>query len=461
MYPGAYCITNISTIDSESGLQEAMTVIVKGNRILKIDKTETFNLSASNEIIDGTGKYVIPGLWDAHVHFAYIEELAPSMFDLFLAYGVTSVRDTGGKIDFVKKWKNKALSSPQDAPRIMIAGPLLDGMPNVYDGSTPNRPALSLGARNVEEAVKLVNQFDSIGVDLIKAYEMLTPDQFEAVANQAKKKGLKVTGHVPLSMDVIAASNAGMNSMEHLRNLEMSCASNADELLAIRRKMLSEGASLEGGILRSNIHNAQRIEAIDKFDEEKANKVLSVLAKNETWQIPTLSIMTGSTNRPFTRQEWMDSFNYLPESVRTTWKDGAERVGAMPISEDRIKYSDWLKKMTSKINQAGIDIMAGTDCPIFFLTPGLSLHEELALLVESGLTAAEALEAATLAPARYFNLEEELGLIKDGYLADLVILNSNPLDDIGNTKEIDAVIREGKLRSRTDLDQMLLNLSEN
>ncbi len=455
MYDDAYCIANITTVDVEQGLRESMTVIVKGDRILKIDKSVNFNLSPSNQIVDGTGKFLIPGLWDAHVHFAYLEELAPAMFDLFLAHGITSVRDTGGRLGFVKEWKDRALASPRDAPRVMIAGPLLDGMPNVYDGSTATRPPLSLGAMDVEEAVALVDRFDSVGVDLIKAYEMLTPEQFEAIAKRARERGLKVTGHVPLSMDVISASNAGMNSMEHLRNLEMSFASNSDELLAARRKMLREGSSLPGGDLRANLHSAQRLVAIENYDEDRATEVLTVLAKNKTWQVPTLSIMTNSTNQPFTRPEWKASFRYLPEPVRTSWIEGSERVAALPITEDRTTYSEWLKKMTGKINEAGIGIMAGTDCPIFFLTPGLSLHEELSLLVESGLSPMEAIDAATLAPAKYFKLEKELGLIKEGYLADMVVLNSNPLNDINNTKDINAVIRNGKLRTRSDLDQML------
>ena len=150
IYKDAICITNVNTIDAKDGLKEDMTVIVKDNRIIKTGKSSEIKLDPTNTIINGEGKYLIPGLWDAHVHFAYIEELAPSMFDLFLAYGITSVRDTGGKIDFVKKWKDQALANPTDAPRVMIAGPLLDGLPNVYDGSTPQRPELSVGAGTVE-----------------------------------------------------------------------------------------------------------------------------------------------------------------------------------------------------------------------------------------------------------------------------------------------------------------------
>ncbi len=454
LYEGAICITNTTIIDADQQ-SDAMTVIIKGDRILRVGKSSEFNLSPENNIVDGTGKYLIPGLWDTHVHFAYIEDLAPAMFDLFLAYGVTSVRDTGGKIDFVNDWKQKALADPQNSPRVMIAGPLLDGMPNVYDGSTPSRPELSVGAASVEDAVRIVNDLDDVGVDLIKAYEMLTPEQMEAVAKEAQAKGLKVTGHVPLSMDAISASNAGMNSMEHLRNLEMSFASNWKELLSSRRKMLEDGSSMAGGTLRGNIHTAQRIEAINNQDEEQTRKVLEVFAKNDTWQIPTLSIMMASARRHFARDDWKETFNYLPQSVEENWRNGVATVEEMEVSESSTIYSDWLSSTTKKVNDAGIAIMAGTDCPIFFLTPGYSLHEELVLLVEAGMSPQEAIESATVKPAEYFGLENELGLIRENYIADLVLLGANPYEDISNTRTVESVIKNGKYHDRSALDAML------
>ena len=460
-YKNAICITHINTIDAKGGLSSDMTVIVQDERIIKIGKSSDIKLDATNTILDGKGKYLIPGLWDAHVHFAYIEELAPSMFDLFLGYGITSVRDTGGKLDFVKKWKDRALANPTDAPRVKIAGPLLDGMPNVYDGSSPSRPQLSVGAGSVEEAIQIVENLEKQKVDLIKAYEMLTPEQFVAVTKLAKEKGLKVTGHVPLSMDVISASNAGLNSMEHLRNLEFSTAANANELLENRKKMLATGANDQGGVLRSRIHASQRTSAVNNQDETNTQKVINVLAKNQTWQIPTMALMANSIKRHTSRSDWKASFKYLPEAVEKKWMDGTNTLSSSEIKESDQQYVGWAMGIIKKINNAEIGIMAGTDCPIFFLTPGLSLHEELALLVEAGLTPLEAIEAATLKPAEYFSMEKELGLIQEGYLADLVLLTANPLVNIRNTTQIDAVIRAGKYYSREKLDEKFKKLEGN
>ncbi|MEP0987929.1 amidohydrolase family protein [Ekhidna sp.] len=460
IFEDALCIENISIINPNSGLTENQTVIIKNGIIHQITPSLKLQLSDKNTIINGTGKFMIPGLWDAHVHFSYIEEMASSMPDLFLAFGVTSVRDTGGDITFVNQWKEKSLANPTDAPRVMVAGPLLDGMPNVYDGSDPSRPPLSVGLGSVTDVVDKINELDSLGVDFLKAYEMLSPEQFATVMILAKEKGLKVTGHVPLSMDVMSASNAGLNSMEHLRNLELSCASNADELLEQRRRLLASGKGDRGGVLRSRIHQAQREIAVKNYDPNKAKEVLNVLAKNQTWQIPTLALSTGFTERYWADSSWQESFNYLPASIEQQWLTNINELSKRKLTPFNEQYSDWLINMVGQVHEAGIDIMAGTDCPIFFLTPGRSLHQELAILVEAGLSPLDAIKAATLNPAKYFGMENKLGSIQENQWADLVILDANPLDDIHNTRKINAVIKQGKYYDRDRLDQILARLDD-
>ncbi len=451
----ATCITNISTIDPEDGLKSSQTVVIQDGKITKVAATNELHLSKDNNIIDGTGKYMIPGLWDAHVHFAYMENLAPRMFDLFLVYGITSVRDTGGKTAFVKKWRDKSLQNPTTTPRVKYAGPLLDGMPNVYDGSAPTRPELSVGLATIEDVESVINNLVDNEVDLLKAYEMLSPEQFKALTASAKKNNLKVTGHVPLSMDVISASDAGLNSIEHMRNLELSCATNSDVLYEQRKKLLHDGRKDQGGILRSRIHSAQRTIAVENYSQEKADEVLDALYKNQTWQIPTSALNTAMTERPFVRAEFQESFQYLPDSTERKWKERIAAFSANPASETNHAWTEYNYKMINQINEKGIGIMAGTDCPIFFLTPGRSLHEELAVLAKSGLSNLEVLRTATTRPAEYFNIEGELGRIQESMLADLLILYANPLDDINNTLKIDAVIKQGNVMDRAALDKKL------
>jgi len=253
-------------------------------------------------------------------------------------------------------------------------------------------------------------------------------------------------------MDVISASNAGLNSMEHMRNLEMSIASNAEELLIKRRQLLADGKNDVGAELRSSIHNAQRMIAIENYDETKANEVLKVLAKNETWQIPTLALYNAIRKK--------EQFQYLPDSIRKDWDKGILSTENTEVSPQRVKYAKWMLQMVEKIHENKIEIMAGTDTPIYYLTPGLSLHDELDLYVKSGLTPLEALKTATLNPATYFNLDKELGWIGENTWADLLILNANPLEDINHTKHIEAVIKQGNYLDRKTLDILLKNVSQ-
>lgn len=460
IFEDSICIQNISTIDPIDGLKENQTVIIKNGKIHKIAGSASLLLSEKNNIINGNGKYLIPGLWDAHVHFAYIEELAPRMFDLFLTNGVTSVRDTGGKVDFVKAWKDKALANPTDAPRVMMAGPLLDGEPNVYDGSDAGHPELSVGLGSVEDIISQIDILLDKNVDLLKAYEMLTPEQFIKVNELAKANGLKVTGHVPLSMDVISAANAGMNGMEHMRNLELSCALNSEELLVLRQKMLADGSTLSGGKLRSSIHAAQREEAIKNYDEAKANEVLLILKKKDVWQTPTLTLNTFLSNKYFANSEYQKSYQYLPDSIGQHWQNRSIALKDYPMTEAFKIQTAFNNKMVKKIHETGIPIMAGTDTPIAYLTPGLSLHEELSALVKAGLSPLDAIKTATYNPSKYFDMENELGSIKENMWADLIILDSNPLDDITNTRAINIVIKQGKVYDSQMITEILNKLRE-
>ncbi len=447
---------NINVIDAKNGLQKGMIVLVKDNRIIKVAKAADMAPTGAKRTVIGTGKYLIPGLWDAHVHLVFTEGLESSMFRLFLAHGITSIRDTGGQLPLVLPEREKARNNPKNAPRVMVAGPLLDGKPTVYDGSTPYNPHLGLGAGTVTEAEKNADEMIAAEVDLLKAYEMLTPEAFKAIVAKGKTAGLPITGHVPLSMDVIEASDAGMSSMEHMRNLEFACSSDWEDLLKTRQKMLFDGKEEVGSTLRRNIHKAQRAHAVANQDAARRTEVLKHLADNGTWQIPTFSIMTAFSERFITRTDWQRSFTFLPAKIRDAWtKNSIAFARDTPIDKGSKDYAKWMFEMVGHMQKAGVEIMAGTDCPIFYLTPGYSLHEELALLVKAGMTPLEAIGAATVKPAEYFKIDNELGLIEEGMLADLVLLEANPLEDIRNTQKINAVIRDGKFHDRAALDILL------
>jgi len=409
-------------------------------------------------VVDGNGKYLIPGLWDSHVHLTYNMNLTPAMFDLFLTNGITSVRDTGGEIDLVLPLKKAADNNPQNTPRVKITGPLLDGIPTVYNGASARTPKLGVGLATIDQAIKQVAELDEAGVDMIKVYEMLSPKVFDAILKKADSLGLPVTGHVPLSLDAVMAAQLGMRSMEHLRNLEMAFTANWDSLLMARRHALNQGINEAGGMLRAKIHAAQREYALQNPDEVRKAYVLDALEMNNVWQVPTLTIMTVASLRFFGTDAWKASFDRVPGLVGTGWRERLERYMQTPINEQQVAYANWMLQMVRTLKDSGVNLMAGTDTPIFFLTPGYSLHEELALLVKAGLTPLEALDTATLQPARYFQIENELGTIEQGKLADLVLLDANPLKNIRNTTHIQAVIKDGKLHDEKALDSIVQRL---
>jgi len=443
-------ITNVTVIDSARGSRSGMYVTIADGRITSVRDAPG---RSPGRVVDGTGKYLIPGLWDAHVHFAYEPELAPAMFNLFLANGITSVRDTGGQLDEVMPWKRFAESGEVPAPRVLVAGPLLDGVPRVYDGSAPFRPNLGVGIDSVEAARDAVDSLAAAGVDLIKAYELLAPEVFAAVVERAAEHGLPVTGHPPLSMHAADAAQ-GLDSIEHLRNLELACSAEADQLLEERRALLAAGAA-DGGTLRGSIHAAQRGRAVATFSDQRCTELVAALRAADSWQVPTLTIVMPRVKQLYGRESWRANFQFLPEPARSRWTAGAESMDTSAPDEATVAHGAWASDMVRRLSDADVPIMAGTDTPIFFLTPGFSLHEELVNLVDAGLTPAQALAAATIVPARYFDLDSELGSIAPGMRADLVLLAADPLADIHNTQAIEAVIRAGQLFDREAIQDLL------
>ena len=453
-FEDAYVIENVGIIDPIDGLELNMSVVIKENKILDIFKIREMVLSPKNKVYKGTNKFIIPGLWDSHIHLAFEKDLATSMPNLFLYHGITSLRDTGGEFDFVNKFKQEAISNPKTKSRVKIAGPLIDGKFNVYDGSNIYFPKLSIQNIDNNQLERNVRLLIDKKVDFLKAYEMLSPAQFKMLSNLAKENNLKLTGHVPLSMSVIEASNLGLNSMEHLRNLELSMTKMSEKLFQERKNLLLNKSSIKGSELRSLIHSKQRMKSINDLDSIKINNVIDALIKNDVWQIPTLILYKNFANKTFKNPDYLQFLNLLPEERKEVW---IKKINAIDnvINKDVVEYTVWSKKMVDFMHDRGISFMAGTDTPIGFLIPGLSLHQEIQELYESGLSELEAIQTATINPAKYFNLENSLGRIKSGFIADLIILDKNPLESISNTKSIHAVIKEGHLMNRSYLDSLM------
>lgn len=440
----AYVFKNVTVIDAVNGLREGQSVVVRGNRIIEAGPVDKVNEPSGATVIDYNGKYMIPGLWDAHMHLTNNKALNPVIYHLYLINGITYIRDTSAEFDLLQPLLDQAAKLKGLAPRVFITGPHIDGSPVSWSSS--------VSATTVEQGEILLDSLINAGVDQIKIYELISPEVYSAVLSRANSKGYKVSGHVPLTMDAIEASNAGLASIEHLNNVELAMSSVWDSLLKARQQIISESTGKTGNDIRNHIYQAQRLHAFKTQDENRREKVLQSLAENNTWQVPTLVILTAAEQGMYAREDYINSFKYLPEPVRSDWQKYA--AGMDPLSEVDLAHAHWANDIVSRLPEAGIGIMAGTDAPLFALTPGFSLHEELALLVHAGLTPMQAIEAATLRPAQFFGLEKEQGSIGKGMMADLVILDANPLEDITNTQSINAVMRDGQLHRKEDLDKI-------
>lgn len=453
----AYVIEHVSVIDPIDGFQATKHIVVEQQSIAMILNPEVRILAAEDKRINGKDKYIIPGLWDAHVHFAFNSGLATSMGRLFVGHGITSVRDTGGPIDIVEAAKKSGITNPYRNPTTYIAGPLIDGTPNVYNNSSPAFPLLSIENKDTFDLVKQVESLVAKKVDFLKAYEMLSETQFKALSEIAQKNELKITGHIPLSMNLFSAVQHGLNGMEHLRNLELSVANNAEQLQKERVEILKNPNHLTGGALRSFLHNKQRMAAINAMSEEKLAKAAQLLATNQVWQTPTLFLYRNFTLKSFLAPDFRSELKKLPKIVQQEWIDEIESTDKT-VNATNLLYSDWMMETVGTLHDYEVPFMAGTDTPIGFLIPGKSLHNELELLVQSGFSNLEALQTATINPARFFELEDQLGRIKKGYVADLVILDENPLESISNTQKIHAVVKHGRFLSRATLDSLLYEM---
>ena len=431
-------IRNVTVIDAVSGERPGQTVLIDGDRIIDVGPSAAYSPDALSTI-DGTGKFLIPGLWDMHVHLTYDDRFTASMPETLIRYGITSVRDTGGLMEKMLPVVERMRAEGAIAPRVFFSGPLLDGEPVVYDGV--EAPELGIANGTVEIAAANVARLKSQGVDFIKIYEMVTPEVFAALVEAARAHDLPIAAHVPLSMRASSAA-PHVQSMEHLRNVELDCAKNSAALLETRLQHLSVKSDSSGMKLRSSLHSLQRLDAIEALDEEICATVLGTM--RNTIQVPTTRLNALSLFPVFERDDWAAALDEMPPAVQEEWSGPSPWVDSNPGKRD-LRFAQYTLDMIRRMHRAGVPIGAGTDAPIALAIPGYSLHNELQILVAAGLTPREALAAATVQPAKFLGLDGEMGSIAPGMRADLVLLNANPLADIRNTREIDRVIARGRV----------------
>jgi imidazolonepropionase-like amidohydrolase len=429
-------ITDINIVDVRTGeIRSDQIVIIEKNRITTIgSRKETRYPRNAPTIINGRGSYLIPGLWDMHVHLVFGDWFPNAQqisLPLFVANGITSVRDMGSNLETVEDWRNEIEGGRLLGPRIMTAGQMLDG-------PKPRFPS-SIAIATPEDGRRAVSDLKHSGADFIKLQSLIPRDAVFAIAEEARKEEIPFEGHVPDSVRASEMSNAGMHSFEHLIGIFEGSSPLEDEFL--------KGDKTETKFLQS-------------YDPQRAAELAALLAKNQTWQCPTLVWERGGNLIDVTDFSKDARAKYVPAYWKDkTWKrftEEVEKENSGDTLETRKKFIEKELEVVQLLHKAGVPFLAGTDTPPgVYIFPGFSLHDELQRFVAAGFTPLEALQTATLNPAQFFGMQEQLGTIEKGKIADLVFLDANPLDDIRNTQKVGGVILNGRFYSRSDLQKIL------
>ncbi len=451
--PADYALIHATVIDGTgSAPKPGMTVVVKGDRLVEVARDETVALAPGTTTFDLTGEYIIPGLADMHAHNQ--ENISPS---LFVVNGVTTVREMSGA-PYVLQWKEKIRAGELLGPRLVVGSPMIDGAPSLWE----NVPAPFVSVTDAAGARAAVSDAKRQGYDFVKVYSRLSRDAYAGLTDQARIEGMRFAGHCPDSVSLSEASAAGQASFEHLFGLLYATSSEEGALRARVDQIQLELGPFGG--YNSWFHQVEPLEwdAAGTHSPEKAAALYQALVRDGSAQVPTLTTLRLLDLPADVAVADDERLKYFPVSVVEGWKAELEWIflaGRTP-EEDAQRRELFARRLAlvGALHRAGVKVLAGTDAITPWVFHGFSLHDELGLLVEAGLTPMEALQAATLEPARFLGLEASAGTVEKGKAADLVILDANPLEAISNTKKIHAVVAQGKWISPERRDAVLKEL---
>ena len=447
--PKSLVFTHVTIIDATGApARPEMTVVITGDRITELGSATTIRIPKGARVVDATGKFLIPGLWDMHVHWFGFDK---AYLGLFIANGVTGVRVMwGAPVHF--EWRREIEEGKQTGPRMIISSTIVDGPNPIW----PSSIAVASEAEARQAVIKLKHD----GYDFVKVYSLLPRGAYFAIADESKKQGLSFAGHVPFSVSAGEASDAGQKSIEHLTGLLLACSTRDEELRSgfVDAYLHPPSGQRLPGPARTRPLNRLMLET---FSPEKAATLFARFKRNHTWQCPTLTVLRSGAflNDPNFRKD--PRLKYLPTELIKAW-DPANDYRFRDRTADDFEVSRLVfqkhTELVGMMYRSGVDFLAGTDVGNPYCFPGFSLHDELELLVGAGMTPMAALQAATLNPARFLGRERDLGTVEKGKIADVVLLERNPLEDIRNTQKINSVVVRGKLISKGELERMLASV---
>ena len=407
--------THVSVIDGRSATPRAdQTVVVTGTRITAAGPSASVNVPTGARVVNATGKFMIPGLWDMHVHTATVA--GREMLSLYVANGVTGVRDMASDWQTITAWRREIAAHTLVGPRIIASGPYLEG------GDVPIAHILT---RTPAEGRAGVDSLIKLGVDFVKVHGQLTPETYFAIARRAREKGIVFAGHVSQQVGARAASDSGQKSIEHLLAIPAPCTPAESIALAPR-------------------YTVQR--ALGRCSSEDLTQLYARFVRNGTWVTPPFTAQYEVALWPSRGVPGDSLAHYVPQALQDFVAQIFPMPDSIPPGADSVGRAMFAKRLAqvAAMHRAGVGVLTGTDAPLRNSPPGFGLHEELALLVRGGMSPFEVIKAATYEPARYLGLLDAAGTIEVGRLADLVLLERNPLVDIANTRRISGVVANGR-----------------
>ena len=441
-------ITNVNIVDVVNNkIIPNRYIAIQKNKIIGISNVSISKTYTANEIIDATGKYIMPSLWDMHVHFGGDSLKAENkmLLPLYIAMGIGHVRDCAGDISLdVIEWKNEIANGTLLGPTIFTSGPKLEGINSIWPGD--------LEISNETELRTALDSLYKLKVDFVKITDnTLAPDLFLKSIIAARKRGWKVTGHVPATMNVDVFSKNGLSAIEHIGYLQRAASKNEDSITKLRAVNKISGREANELYLNS-------------FDSTVAIAKFKQLAKNGTAVVPTINGSYITTYLDKTSHDNDDYLRYLGPALKRTYNWRVERASKDNTDAIAFRHKNFEAgaKLLPLLYKSGVTILAGTDAGYLnsFNYPGLGMHDELAIMVKYGLTPHQALVCSIINGSAFFNQSKLYGAVAKQKNADLLILNANPLIDINNTKKIDAVINKGKYLNRKYLDKLLADTEQ-
>jgi hypothetical protein len=422
-------IENGNIIDIVTGDIDKQTIYINDGRIVKLSNPDDSIAFKSEIVLDGTGKFILPGFWDNHVHFRGGDSLIQANKDflkLFIMNGITTVRDAGGDLtSSVMEWKQQVESKELVGPTIFSAGPKIDGNNATWAGS--------LVVEAEDDIIVALDSLEALKVDFVKLYDSrISGELYLKTIQEATKRDMITSGHMPFTVELEKTLDSGIGAIEHLYYILKGCSSDEKAITeAIKNGEYGFWASME--------------KLVATYQDSTAEKTFSSLKDHNTYVVPTLHIGNVLSYLDEVNHEDDTYLKIMPSEIVKTYEGRIN--GSLNSSDkarqDRKALNTFFVTLAKSLSDANVNLLAGSDSGAFnsYAYPGISLHKELEAMVSTGISNLKALQNSAYNGAHFLKKESDYGSVEVGKISDLVILNRNPLDNIKNTRNINFVVK--------------------